>query len=590
MKNKIWKNLLFVLFSIISMLLLSGCPSSSDSDSDGDSSDDAGSGLNSYQWHLVNTGQSNFASTTGTAGEDINQATTHAAGLYGSGVIVAVVDSGLEIGHADLSGNVVANESWDFAGSDNDPTNPSTEGDHGTSVGGLIAALNNSIGGRGVAPSASLKGFNFLSSSTQSTSEQISALGGSETNPHSSDVHIFNLSYGTEETDDFLINSTIESHLQYAVTTLRSGKGAIYIKSAGNGFKSLGSSTSNCTKATTYGLTCQNVNMDPGAAIPWGINVGALNATGVRSSYSTGGSGVWISSPGGEYGYDEAKNSGLITEAYGPAMLTTDQSGCNQGYANTTDESPANAFQNNENALNANCDYTSTFNGTSSAAPVLSGSIALMLEANPALSWRDVKHILAKTARQVDASESGVTVALGNGDYQADLGWVTNAANYKFHNWYGFGAVDVDAAVALAKTYTSALGTMTSADASADELALSIPDSDKDGVTTTLSISNNLTIEAVQAKITVDHTWSGDVGVELTSPSGTKSILFNILNGFYASDDLGDPSKNPSYGMALLTNAFYGESSSGTWTLRVVDGDAGSTGTLKGWKLTVYGH
>ena len=38
------------------------------------------------------------------------------------------------------------------------------------------------------------------------------------------------------------------------------------------------------------------------------------------------------------------------------------------------------------------------FSGTSAAAPVVSGVIALMLQANPELDWRDVQHILIETA------------------------------------------------------------------------------------------------------------------------------------------------------------------------------------------------
>ncbi len=587
MKNYPLKNFSFLLFCFLSLFFLAGCPSSSDSDGDasGDNSSDTGtnSGLFSHQWHLKNTGQSAFASGTGTAGEDINQEAAFSSGLTGAGVIVAVVDSGLEIAHADLSANVVSGQSWDFANLDNDPTNAATDGDHGTSVAGLIAALDNSIGGRGVAPSASLKGFNFLASN-QLTSEHIDALGGSSADPHSADVHIFNLSYGSENTDDAAISSTFEAHLVSMVNTLRSGKGAIFVKAAGNGFETLGESTYNCRYANTAGLSCQNANMDPTSATPWVINVGALDAGGARSSYSTAGSAIWISAPGGEYGYDEAVKPGLVDKAYEPAMLTTDQSGCTRGYANTTVSTtePENSFENNANGLNENCNFTATFNGTSSAAPVVSGGIALILEANPDLTWRDVKHILAATARQVDTTQDGVTVALGDGDYQANLGWVTNSAGYKFHNWYGFGAMDVDAAVTMARSYTSALGTLTSTDTSADSLSLSIPDNDKDGVTNVLEISGNLTIESVQVKISVIHGWTGDVGVELLSPDGTNSILFNVGNGFYSSNNFAE--------MAMLSNAFYGESSAGNWTLKVVDGDYQMSGTLTGWQLTIYGH
>ena len=96
--------------------------------------------LYQYQWHLDNTGQTNFATNAGTAGQDINVDGVIIAGYDGSGVVVGVVDSGLDIDHPDISPNIVSDGSWDFRDSDNDPTQDGTTGDHGTSVGGLIFA------------------------------------------------------------------------------------------------------------------------------------------------------------------------------------------------------------------------------------------------------------------------------------------------------------------------------------------------------------------------------------------------------------------------------------------------------------------
>src|SRR5207247_8031784 len=109
-----------------------------------------------------------------------------------------------------------------------------------------------------------------------------------------------------------------------------------------------------------------------------------------------------------------------------PAMITTDQSGCTKGFSTTTVNN-GSSFDNG-GAPNASCNYTNGMNGTSSATPVTVGVIALLLEANPALTWRDVKHILASTARQIDAARPPVSVTLSNGSYVAEPGWTTNAA------------------------------------------------------------------------------------------------------------------------------------------------------------------
>ena len=81
-------------------------------------------------------------------------------------------------------------------------------------------------------------------------------------------------------------------------------------------------------------------------------------------------------------------------------------------------------------------DYTTGFGGTSASAPLVTGVIALMLEANPSLTWRDVQHILVRTAVKNDP---------------LDDGWSYNAAGYHVNHKFGFGRVDAAAAVNLAQ-------------------------------------------------------------------------------------------------------------------------------------------
>ena len=95
------------------------------------------------QWHLRNTGQAG-----GCAGQDVNISALWNANTKGTGVRIAVVDDGLEIGHEDLSPNVVMGESFNYNGG-TDPTG----GQHGTAVGGVAAARDsNGLGGAGAAP------------------------------------------------------------------------------------------------------------------------------------------------------------------------------------------------------------------------------------------------------------------------------------------------------------------------------------------------------------------------------------------------------------------------------------------------------
>ena len=553
--------------------------------------------LAAQQWHLKNTGQNAFADTAGVPGMDINVEPVYSTfGFTGSGVITAVVDTGLEIAHEDLAANVIPGGSWNFLVPANDPnaTDPTntvdTDGDHGTSVGGLIAMVRNSVGGIGVAPRASLKGFNFLSSD-QTEQKFLDSLGGSSAGPNSSDVSVFNQSFGVSLIDDAQIDPLDEAQYLSGVTNLRGRKGALYVKAAGNGFRgytdTLTNTPADCSFANAAGLSCENANFDPDNTVPYQIVAGAVNASGIKASYSTAGSAIWVSAPGGEFGRNAALAPGFSAPVYAPAMLTTDQSGCIKGYSSNGGTNNGSTFDNG-GPPNGACNYTNGFNGTSSATPVTVGVIALLLEANPALTWRDVKHILASTARQIDAARPAVSVPLTGGAYIAEPAWTTNFAGFKFHNWYGFGMVDASAVVNMARTYTlGQLGTLANTGfiASAPALNLAIPDDSTVGATNTLNVPNTpgvQTIEAVQIRVSATHTFTGDLGIELTSPKGTRSVLKNIRDGFGTSDNLSS--------MVLLSNAFYGENPTGNWTIKVVDGNAQDIGTLDNWAVRIYGH
>jgi subtilisin family serine protease len=546
------------------------------------------------QWHLLNNGQTAFADVGGASGMDIKADGAFGQGFTGAGVTVAVVDTGLEIAHEDLAANVIPGGSWNFISKTTDPTSTATDGDHGTSVAGLIAMARNSVGGIGVAPSAKLKGFNFLAIETPFEFQLLDSLGASGSSPNSLDVAIFNQSFGIDVAEAAPGDPTLESQYLAGVTNLRGGKGALYVKAGGNGFLAFDDSSVDppvpaaCAQARALGVSCENVNFDPDNVLPYQIVVGAVNANGIRASYSSAGSALWVSAPGGEFG----ENASLLpTGAAGtvlvqPAMISADQSGCAIGFSTTTTNNGSNF--NNGAAPNTSCNYWNGMNGTSSATPVVSGVIALMLEANPMLTWRDVKHILASTAQQIDASRPALMVTLPNpsaASYTAEPAWTTNAAGFHFHNWYGFGMVDANAAVTAAASYSTNLGTLTDTGFIASAAASQpIPDNSATGASSAIKVPANPVhfVEAVQITVSVAHNAVGDLGIELVSPQGTRSVLKNIRDGFGTSDNLD--------GMVLLSNAFYGEDPKGTWVMTVVDGGALGTGTLKGWSIRIYGH
>jgi len=82
---------------------------------------------------------------------------------------------------------------------------------------------------------------------------------------------------------------------------------------------------------------------------------------------------------------------------------------------------------------------TTSFFGTSGAAPVAAGAFALVLEANPELGYRDIMHIIARTARIPGLSDTD--------------GWIINGAGYHVNDRFGFGVIDVGRMIALAQKW-----------------------------------------------------------------------------------------------------------------------------------------
>lgn len=529
-----------------------------------------GDPLRIYAWHLRNTGQKNFAIASGKVGVDINTREVFKEGIFGEGVRMVVSDSGGEINHDDLYLNMLSGQHRDYSLNSPFVGDPVPTNAHGTAVTGIINAMGwNNRGSLGVAPKAKTAIFQFLDSS-QSTALLISQASGN--------FDIFNYSYGDVLYQDTLSDPDYLDHIKHQ--TLNEQK--FYVKAAGNEF------------ILSSGNTCasHNANMPFENESPFLIIVGAVNASGGKASYSNVGSNLWVTAPGGEFGISY------------PAIMTTDLPTCFRGFSAAT-TNPLNDFE-YQHPLNDRCHYTSSMNGTSSAAPVVSGVIALMLEANPALTQRDVKHILASTSKRIDPDHDdnlfgklhpsqvvGGCTSLKLTGHEYEQGWVQNRAGYWFNNFYGFGLIDAKAAVDAAKTYSSSLGTLVETNPNFNKSAyrsqpeVNIPDNSAVGVTNTITISDNLTVESIQVRVNITHDSPGEIGIELTGPEtssqATKSILLNINNSLLLDND-----KNLNF--VLASHAFYGENAVGDWTIKVIDGSSGTAGKLNSWSLNIVGH
>ena len=203
----------------------------------------------------------------------------------------------------------------------------STRSDHGTAVTGIIGMVyGNGTGGMGVAPGVGLNAYNAPLTGTSSA--YVKALGGSSSQPTSSDVWIFNQSYGTSG-DEPRPPSTPPSRPSTPRGSRRSAPDGVPCTC---GRRGTSSRTTGPPAARTRGRS------GPRAGTPAWMPRGRFSTTsssvhsppdGRKSSYSSAGSALWVSAPGGEYGHNASvADPSYPPEFYAPAIVTTDSTGC----------------------------------------------------------------------------------------------------------------------------------------------------------------------------------------------------------------------------------------------------------------------
>jgi subtilisin-like proprotein convertase family protein len=285
--------------------------------------------------------------------------------------------------------------------------------------------------------------------------------------------------------------------------TGRQGRGTIYVWAGGNG---LGAK--------------DNANYDGYVNSIYTIGVTALDDQGNQASYSEPGACLVVAAP---------------SSGGAQSITTTDLNG-----------------------------YSSGFGGTSMACPVVSGVVALLLEANPNLGWRDVQEILMRSATKIDP---------------ADSDWISNGAGLHFNHNFGAGLVNATAALNLASSWTN-LGSQTSVISEQSGLAFSIPDNNAVGLTRSFDLSgSHLRVEHVTLRINLAHSNRGNLAITLTSPSGAESRLAE------KHSDSGDNYADWKF----MSVHHWAEDSAGIWTVRITDLAAGETGSLSSLRLEVYG-
>jgi Subtilase family/Fervidolysin N-terminal prodomain len=242
-------------------------------------------------WGLDNFGQT-VNGVMGAADADIDAPEAWATTTGSSEVVVAVIDTGVDVSHPDLAANIWVNpgedctgcrtngldddgngyvddwRGWDFVNGDN---NPSDDHGHGTHVAGTIAAAgDNGIGVAGVTWSSRIMPLKFLSASgSGTTADAISAI----LYANAKDVPILNNSWGGEDFSQALLDAVRQTD----------ASGALFIAAAGNSFTN----------------TDLEPNYPSGFDVPNVVSVGATDAADRKAWFSNYGvSTVDVSAPG----------------------------------------------------------------------------------------------------------------------------------------------------------------------------------------------------------------------------------------------------------------------------------------------------
>lgn len=475
----------------------------------------------------------------------------------GRGVTVGVFDDGLQYTHPDLRPNYLQSLEFQLRGVRMDPAPITLRGEepnaHGTAVAGLIAAAANGTGGVGVAWGASLTGINYLADPGIYEENGTAALAWSR------NFDIANNSWGYGDGSFFQqdqkigIKPDIDAWVQ-ATREGREGKGTVIVLAAGN-------------EGTNANGTVMNALFEA-------INVSAIGRKGAVESYSNYGSNILVSAPA--------------------AAVTTDLAGRN-GY--NTDSGTAG-------------DVTFDFNGTSAATPVVSGVVALMLDANEDLSWRDVREILASSARMT----GGITgakddYAIAKPDFQntptrsAPKGDSWNDGGRFYAADYGFGRVDAFAAVRLAEVWH--LIRQGGVDATPDTLRATntamVTLSGRDGAKASLSarVDTNLRIEHIALTLDLRYGTRNpdgeDVLIKLIAPDGTDfRLTFPLWRSDLVSETGSGLSLNAKDGVTWTFGVSHalGMNAKGVWKVVVENmttGPANSGGRFGDLKLKFSG-
>ena len=510
------------------------------------------------------------------------------ADYTGRGVRVGIYDGGVEYEHADLAPNYDASRHVTVNGKTYEGGYRPAGGPHGTSVAGIIAAARNGEGTVGIAYDSTITSVNIfdpLSGGGTDPGIFLNATNGLvyQALKAGAAFDVVNHSWGLSRTSygnsNWRLNPNNPSYKE--VNSLR------FV--AENGRDGLG--TISVVAATNTGLDGQGA---PLTTSRYATTVAAYRGEdGMAASYSGRGAQLLVSAPSGDVAAAGGAGSGVVT---------TDLMG-RWGY--NLEDDPGGDWA-----------YTDTFSGTSAATPMVTGTVALMLDANEGLGWRDVKNILAASATMplgFDAGPNGYQgatfIRLNESRYRLagqDADWNGGAMHYSTD--YGYGALNAHAAVRMAEVWSLFGQAKTSGNeavvstavlpvdlTSTGNQAFNINTRHDDFLLTptrfTFQMADNIDLEHVDLTLKYSASFQGRNGttytsltetqLKLTAPDGTSAFV----DATYGQVGSREVDNMFTFGFSN----FRGVESAGTWTFEFQQPNGGINVRVKTLQMTGWG-
>ncbi len=551
------------------------------------------------EWHLVNqapssiqypastapNGHNTAAATIQNYGLDMNVSPAWSRGYTGKGVIIGILDDGLEFSHPDLSIERELSAGFDSNGlvPGQDGSHSKDSDSHGTTVAGMAAAIGgNGIGVSGSAPHATVaseKVNNFTSiDDYHMHSHAIFWQAGLGWKDQMTTSEIMGLTSLLSAPIISIKNSSSKTALfkypprfpeSYAAFARTAANGMLFAQAAGN-----------CRRTRQ-----QDVNVNLETTNPYVIGVAAAGSPGNFALYSSFGAAVSTSVLSESANWAVAGIPGDRAYANGFGVSSTDRLGSlGTNYQGNT----ASVFLPDISDL----DYTGQFDGTSAATPILSGILALAKQANQNLNARMAKHLLARTSRVIDPNDKSDSSTWRFGKSRQS-GWQKNKAGIRFNPNYGFGLANASALVedALKSAYVT---TETFHSSGLKNVNRAIPPSNAEGISSSIRVkvppSKKQKLEGVEVYLKISGGDRSEWQVILEK-EGTSSRLWT------ASNEIPNLPENPMFGdstpsegidHAFLSNAFWGEDPDGVWKLYISNPSGTQNATIEQWGLVLH--